>query len=40
MALQDDKALKTVSRGEGLYKKVVISPAKKKASREDAAGPA
>ena len=40
MALQGDKDLKTVSRGEGLYKKVVISPAKKKESREDAAGPA
>ena len=40
MALQGDKALKTISRGEGLYKKVVISPAKKKESREDAAGPA
>ncbi len=26
MALQDDKELKTMSRGEGLYKKVVISP--------------
>ena len=40
MALQGDKNLKTISRGEGLYKKVVISPAKKKDSREDAAGPA
>ena len=40
MALQGDKNLKTISRGEGLYKKVVISPAKKKESREDAAGPA
>ena len=40
MALQGDKDLKTVSRGEGLYKKVVISPAKKKGSQEDAAGPA
>lgn len=40
MALQDDKDLKTVSRGEGLYKKVVISPAKKKVGQEDAAGPA
>ena len=40
MALQGDKDLKTVSRGEGLYKKVVISPAKKKESREDAAGSA
>ena len=40
LALQEDKNLKTISRGEGLYKKVVISPAKKKDSREDAAGPA
>jgi spoIIIJ-associated protein len=40
LALQGDKNLKTTSRGEGLYKKVVISPAKKKDSREDAAGPA
>ncbi len=36
MALQDDKELKTVSRGEGLYKKVVISPAKKREGQEDA----
>ncbi len=40
MALQGDKELKTMSRGEGLYKKVVISPAKKKEGQEDAAGPA
>jgi spoIIIJ-associated protein len=40
LALQGDKNLKTISRGEGLYKKVVISPAKKKDSPEDAAGPA
>jgi spoIIIJ-associated protein len=40
MALQGDKDLKTMSRGEGLYKKVVISPAKKRDNREDAAGPA
>jgi len=40
MALQDDKELKTMSRGEGLYKKVVISPAKKREGQEDAAGPA
>ena len=40
MALQGDKDLKTISRGEGLYKKVIISPARKKESREDAAGPA
>jgi spoIIIJ-associated protein len=40
MALQDDKEVKTMSRGEGLYKKVVISPAKKREGQEDAAGPA
>jgi spoIIIJ-associated protein len=40
MALQGDRDLKTVSRGEGLYKKVVISPAKKPKAQEDAAGPA
>ncbi|MFZ5449115.1 MAG: RNA-binding cell elongation regulator Jag/EloR [Thermodesulfobacteriota bacterium] len=40
MALQSDKDLKTISRGEGLYKRVVISPAKKKGGQEDAAGPA
>lgn len=40
LALQGDKDLKTTSRGEGLYKKVVISPAKKKEVREDAAGSA
>jgi spoIIIJ-associated protein len=40
MALQGDKDLKTISRGEGLYKKVVISPARKKEAQEDAAGPA
>jgi spoIIIJ-associated protein len=40
MALQGDKDLKTISRGEGLYKKVVISPVKKKESREDTGGPA
>jgi spoIIIJ-associated protein len=39
LALQGDKDLKTMSRGEGLYKKVVISPAKKKEGREDAPGP-
>lgn len=38
MALQGDKDLKTTSRGEGLYKKVVISPAKKKEVQEDAKG--
>jgi spoIIIJ-associated protein len=40
MALQGDKDLKTISRGEGLYKKVVISPARKREGQEDAAGPA
>lgn len=40
MALQDDKGLKTMSRGEGLYKKVVISPARKKEGPEDVPGPA
>ena len=40
MALQGDKEVKTMSRGEGLYKKVVISPAKKREGQEDAAGPA
>jgi len=40
MALQGDKDLKTISRGEGLYKKVIISPARKKESREESAGPA
>jgi spoIIIJ-associated protein len=40
MALQGDRDLKTISRGDGLYKKVVISVAKKKEHKEDAAGPA
>ena len=40
MALQGDKNLKTISRGEGLYKKVIISPARKKESREESTGPA
>jgi spoIIIJ-associated protein len=40
MALQGDKDLKTTSRGEGLYKKVIISPVKRKEGQEDAAGPA
>ena len=39
LALQGDKDLKTMSRGEGLYKKVIISPAKKKEGQEDAPGP-
>jgi len=40
MALQGDKDLKTISRGEGLYKKVVISAVKNKETQEDVAGPA
>jgi spoIIIJ-associated protein len=40
LTLQGDKDLKTMSRGEGLYKKVVISPARKKEGQEDAPGPA
>jgi spoIIIJ-associated protein len=39
LALQGDKDLKTMSRGEGLYKKVVISPARKKEGQEDVPGP-
>ncbi|MDP3183554.1 MAG: RNA-binding cell elongation regulator Jag/EloR [Desulfobaccales bacterium] len=39
LALQGDKDLKTMSRGEGLYKKVVISPVRKRGGQEDAAGP-
>ena len=39
LALQEDKDLKTMSRGEGLYKRVVISPARKKDGQEDASGP-
>lgn len=38
MALQGDKDLKTISRGEGLFKKVVISPIKKKEGQESAGG--
>ncbi len=34
LALQEDRELKTMSRGEGLYKKVVISPAKKREGQE------
>jgi spoIIIJ-associated protein len=36
LALQGDAALKTLSRGEGLYKKVVVYPVKKKEDPEDA----
>jgi spoIIIJ-associated protein len=35
LALQEDKELKTMSRGEGLYKKVVVSPAKKREGQEE-----
>lgn len=35
LTLQDDKELKTMSRGNGLYKKVVIYPVKKKETQED-----
>ncbi|MCX5892509.1 MAG: protein jag [Deltaproteobacteria bacterium] len=40
MALQGDQDVKTTSRGEGLYKKVIISPVRRKEGQEDAAGPA
>ncbi|MDI6854576.1 MAG: RNA-binding cell elongation regulator Jag/EloR [Deltaproteobacteria bacterium] len=36
LALQGDSELKTLSRGEGLYKKVVVYPVKKKEEPEDA----
>jgi spoIIIJ-associated protein len=36
LALQGDTDLKTLSRGEGLYKKVVVYPIKKKEGPEDA----
>ena len=35
LALQGDSELKTMSRGEGLYKKVVVYPVKKKESRNN-----
>lgn len=35
LTLQSDRELKTLSRGEGLYKKVIIYPAKKKEGQED-----
>lgn len=35
LALQGDSELKTMSRGEGLYKKVVVYPAKKKESADN-----
>jgi len=34
LALQQDKAIKTKSRGEGLYKKIIIYPVKKKRAME------
>lgn len=37
LTLQTDKELKTMSRGEGLYKKVIIYPAKKRESQEGTA---
>lgn len=36
LTLQNDRDLKTMSRGEGLYKKVIIYPAKKKEGQENA----
>jgi len=36
LALQTDRDLKTKSRGEGLYKKVIIYPVKKKVEEEEA----
>lgn len=35
LALQGDKEVKTMSRGEGLYKKVVVYPVRKKDLQED-----
>ncbi len=35
LTLQSDRELKTMSRGEGLYKKVIIYPVKKKEGQED-----
>jgi spoIIIJ-associated protein len=35
LALQTDKEIKTKSRGEGLYKKIIIYPAKKRAEVEE-----
>jgi spoIIIJ-associated protein len=39
LTLQSDKELKTMSRGEGLYKKVIIYPAKKREGQEDVSNP-
>jgi spoIIIJ-associated protein len=36
LALQGDAKIKTLSRGEGLYKKVVVYPVRKKTEQEDA----
>jgi len=38
LALQGDKEVKTMSRGEGLYKKVVVYPMRKKDLQEGSAG--
>ena len=38
MALQGDKDLKTMSRGKGLYKKVVVYPMRKKDLQEGNTG--
>jgi len=35
LTLQNDRELKTLSRGEGLYKKVIIYPTKKREGQED-----
>ena len=37
LALQGDREIKTMSRGEGLYKKVVVYPVRKKEIQEDSA---
>ncbi len=37
LALQGDREIKTMSRGEGLYKKVVVYPVRKKELQEDKA---
>ncbi|MBM4283980.1 MAG: protein jag [Deltaproteobacteria bacterium] len=38
LALQGDKELKTMSRGEGFYKKIIVYPVKKKEPQEEDAG--
>jgi spoIIIJ-associated protein len=38
LALQGDKEVKTMSRGEGLYKKVVVYPMRKKEIQENSTG--